>query len=152
MAFHKLNIDTNLVNTITKLGYITVENAQIVADFTANNQTPTEGDTVNFTDTSYGDTAIAWNWTFEGGSPATSTAQNPSVTYDTIGQYDVTLEVFDESGSNTKLATDFIDVQPPVFEPYTVNSWDLSKSYGFLEQAPVDDTVQTTKILQIFRL
>ena len=98
-------------NTKTTVGYITVVDAQIVADFTVDNQSPTEGDTVQFTDASYGDTAEAWNWSFPGGTPATSTLQNPTVTYNTPGDYDVTLEVFDETTSDTTTKTNFISVQ-----------------------------------------
>lgn len=97
-------------NTKTVPGYVTVTNSQIVADFTADDTTPITGQTVNFTDTSYGDAATAWSWTFEGGTPATSSVQNPSVVYNTAGDYDVTLEVFDETGSDTKNVPNYISV------------------------------------------
>ncbi|MDD4603155.1 MAG: T9SS type A sorting domain-containing protein [Bacteroidales bacterium] len=54
--------------------------------------TPTNGCipmTVNFTDQSVG--ATVWNWSFPGGTPATSTLQNPVIVYNTPGTYDVTL-------------------------------------------------------------
>jgi choice-of-anchor B domain-containing protein len=47
--------------------------------------------TVQFTDSS--DSTFLWNWTFEGGTPATSTEQNPTVVYNTPGTFDVTLTV-----------------------------------------------------------
>lgn len=52
--------------------------------------------------------ATSWTWTFEGGSPATSSDQNPIVTYSGVGTYDVTLEVSNEFGSDT--ITDYISV------------------------------------------
>ena len=58
-------------------------------DFSA---APTSGCTpltVNFTDLSTG--ATVWNWSFPGGTPSTSTLQNPTVVYNTAGSYDVTL-------------------------------------------------------------
>lgn len=35
----------------------------------------------------------SWNWTFESGTPATSTEQNPVVQYTAAGKFDVTLQV-----------------------------------------------------------
>jgi len=109
-------------NTKTIPAFITVTDATIVADFTANTQTPAEGTTVQFTDASYGDTAESWNWTFAGGTPATSTVQNPVVTYNTIGNYDVTLQVFDETSSDTTTKLGFITVQTAA-QPLTINTW-----------------------------
>ena len=62
----------------------------------------TEGETVAFSDLSTGADHIAW--TFEGGSPATSTAANVTVTYATAGTYTATLTAYnaDESQSDTK--------------------------------------------------
>lgn len=44
---------------------------------------------VQYTDTSL-PAATSWSWTFPGGTPATSTAQNPLVTYNTPGHFGVT--------------------------------------------------------------
>lgn len=43
----------------------------------------------------------AWNWTFEGGTPATSTLRDPSVNYDASGDYMATLEVSTPEGVST---------------------------------------------------
>ena len=64
---------------------------------------------VQFSDQSSGN-ATAWNWTFEGGTPATSTEQNPTVTYNTPGIYDVSLTVSNSAGENTLSQTDYIEV------------------------------------------
>ncbi|MBK9016731.1 MAG: PKD domain-containing protein [Saprospiraceae bacterium] len=53
--------------------------------------------TVQFTDSS--DTTFLWNWTFEGGTPSTSTEQNPSVIYDTPGTFNVSLTVTTQTAS-----------------------------------------------------
>ena len=59
----------------------------------------------------YDDGSISFSWTFEGGTPATSTDMNPKVTYATPGIYDVTLVLTDGSGnSSTATKTDFISV------------------------------------------
>lgn len=56
--------------------------------------------TVTFTDvstTSNGSPITSWNWSFPGGSPASSTVQNPVVTYP-AGNYTVTLIVTSQTG------------------------------------------------------
>lgn len=72
-------------------------------------------DVVTYTDESYGD-ITSWNWTFEGGDPATSTEPNPMVTYNEVGVFDVELTVSDGTESSTTLLEDFISVStvPPV--------------------------------------
>lgn len=52
---------------------------------------------VNFTDPS--DSTATWAWTFQGGTPATSNEQNPSVTFDTPGTYSVSLTVVTNDGN-----------------------------------------------------
>ncbi|MEO5675625.1 MAG: PKD domain-containing protein [Chitinophagales bacterium] len=55
----------------------------------------------------------AWLWTFEGGSPATSTDQNPaSVCYANPGTFDVTLVVTNANGSDSTTFSDYITVHP----------------------------------------
>jgi PKD repeat protein len=88
-----------------------------VADFTADNTTITEGESVNFTDLSTNN-PDTWDWTFDGGTPATSTLQNPTITYNTAGTYTVTLTAANAYGSDTETKVDYITVnpagQPPV--------------------------------------
>ena len=72
-------------NTCTKTGLVTITG--IKAGFVAT--TPTFGAaplTVSFADGSSGP-ATAWSWSF--GDGGTSTAQNPSHTYSTVGNYNV---------------------------------------------------------------
>jgi hypothetical protein len=68
-----------------------------------------EGNIINFTDASSGD-IISWEWTFEGGSPGTSTFQNPTVMYSTAGVYDVSLTVSDGTENSTIVLEDYITV------------------------------------------
>lgn len=76
----------------------------ITAAFTANQTSVCEGATVNFTDVTPGN-ITSWSWTFEGGTPAYSNEQNPSVVYQTAGTYDVTLQV--ASGNNSDMFTQY---------------------------------------------
>ena len=80
-----------------------------VASFTANNTTVCVGQSVQFTSTSTGQ-PTSYSWTFTGGSPATSTAQNPTVSYSTAGTYAVSLTVSNANGNNTSNQTNYITV------------------------------------------
>ena len=84
--------------------------APLSAGFTASETTVCTGSTVDFTDMSTG-TVTSWDWTFEGGTPATSTEQNPTVTYNSPGTFDVELTVTDASSSSeTTLVVDYMTV------------------------------------------
>ncbi len=52
-----------------------------------------------------------YEWTFEGGSPATSTESNPLVTYADPGKYDVTLIVSNAFGSDTIFKEEYISAR-----------------------------------------
>lgn len=68
---------------------------------------------VNFS--SIAPAATSWSWSFSGGSPSTSPQENPSVTYNAAGTYDVSLTVTDSNGcSKTKSLTGFIKITYPV--------------------------------------
>lgn len=49
-------------------------------------------------------------WTFEGGDPATSTEENPTVQYNSIGSFDVSLVATDETNTNEFLLEDAVTV------------------------------------------
>lgn len=82
-----------------------------IADFNANVTNITAGQSVDFTDLST-NTPSYWTWTFNGGTPASSSIQNPSVVYSTAGTYDVTLTAGNAVGSSTITKTGFITVNP----------------------------------------
>ena len=94
--------------------YLTAPAVPAVANFTANaTQIPLNGSVV-FTNTSTGiatGTSL-YNWTFQGGTPGTSSSKNPSaITYHTSGTFNVTLKVTNAFGSiNTLVKTGYIYV------------------------------------------
>ncbi len=88
----------------------------LTAYFEADQTDIVVGSSVTFTDMSVGGTPTSWSWTFEGGEPATSTEQNPVVTYNTVGTYDVTLTVSDGTNTDTYVRNDYIDVSVGVDE------------------------------------
>jgi agmatine deiminase len=85
-----------------------------VANFIASYTTIPVGGSVAFTDRST-NTPTSWNWTFEGGTPSTSTTQNPTVTYNTAGTFDVTLTAANAAGSDVETKTDYITVTPVTY-------------------------------------
>lgn len=80
-----------------------------VANFSANNTTITEGQSVIFSDLST-NTPSTWAWTFTGGTPSSSSSQNPTITYNTAGTYTVSLTASNGTGSDTHTKTSFITV------------------------------------------
>lgn len=80
------------------------------AAFTANMTTFCGSGCVNFTDQSSG-APTAWNWSFPGGSPSTSTSPNPgNICYSSTGSYPVTLIASNGSGADTITMNAFITV------------------------------------------
>src|SRR5690606_112867 len=55
--------------------------------------------------------ATGFNWTFEGGSPATSTDANPVITYNTAGVFDVQLIVSNPAGADTIVFQNYVSIQ-----------------------------------------
>jgi carboxyl-terminal processing protease len=80
-----------------------------VADFTGSPTTLPMGNSVQFTDKSTNN-PTSWSWTFEGGTPSTSTSQNPLISYSTPGIFDVTLVATNSAGSGTKFIPNYITV------------------------------------------
>lgn len=79
------------------------------ADFTVSDSTICTGNTVTFTNQS-SPSATSFLWTFEGGTPPTSTAVNPSVTYNSAGDFDVSLQVSNATQSATTVKPDYMQV------------------------------------------
>ena len=111
------------------------------ADFTVNKTSICVGELLQFTDGTY-NVATGWSWTFQNGTPATSTAQNPQVSYDTPGIYTVTLTATDGTTTQTETKTQYIHVLPKfgylpfleTFENYT----DLSNTPNWEIVNPTD--------------
>lgn len=143
----------NLVLT----GVDTIPGELCAADFTSDKTVVCESGantSVQYTNTSYNGLFTAIEWTFDGGSPATSTAMNPLVNYTTPGSYTVTLKVINGSDTVEVTKPNFISVLPdngmsyPFSESFettsslhgvqwfsnnmdTVNDWELTNSASF---------------------
>ncbi|MBV6441436.1 MAG: PKD domain-containing protein [Haliscomenobacteraceae bacterium CHB4] len=98
------------------------------AGFTANTTTGCAALTVQFQNLSSAN-ATSWEWTFPGGTPSSSTAQNPLVVYNTPGVYDVTLIAYSPGGSSMYTQQGFITVLGPPTTNFTSNVNGLTVSF-----------------------
>jgi len=111
---------------------------ELIADFTASETKIKVGETVTFTDATIGD-ATSWNWEFEGGTPATSTEQNPTVTFNVNKPVTIKLTVtreLDQSVASIE-KVNLVQVGPPElmpngdFEDGAIVGWQTWKGGGF---------------------
>jgi PKD repeat protein len=109
----------------------TVVIAGINVNFSANVTNGCPGLEVQFTDNSTGG-GTQWEWQFPGGTPETSTEQNPVVMYNTSGVYDVTLTVTGPLGTNTMTKTAYISVTPMPAVPGDITG-DIQGCQGYTE-------------------
>ncbi|MDP2721775.1 MAG: M14 family zinc carboxypeptidase [Bacteroidales bacterium] len=85
---------------------------ELTSDFTATRTDIGTNSPIVFTNESYGSDIISWNWTFTGGTPATSVLENPTgIMYAVPGVYDVKLKVTTSGGdSDTETKVGYIHV------------------------------------------
>lgn len=102
------NIGAGRVNALQAMLCVSA----VYASFESDVQYQCPGGEVHFSDLSMND-PTSWSWTFPGGTPATSTAQNPTVTYNTAGVYDVTLQVSNANGTHTVTYPNYIEIDTP---------------------------------------
>ncbi|WP_233890772.1 PKD domain-containing protein, partial [Tenacibaculum piscium] len=113
----------------------------VVDFYTKKRNSVCESEVVQFFDTSTGTTATSWNWEFPGGTPATSTEQNPTVTYSTYGNYNVSLKVENTDGSSEKTIENFVVLKTPTAQSFTEDfsgtfppaNWNIRNFDGKLE-------------------
>ena len=128
MTIPLLPVGTQVLVTVTKENYfrytdlVEVVSDQLLADFSASATGLCLQSAVNFTDMSTGD-PTSWLWTFEGGTPSTSTEQNPqNIVYSATGDFTVSLFVQEGTDTNTMTKTGYIHV-------YNVPEANFSASY-----------------------
>jgi photosystem II stability/assembly factor-like uncharacterized protein len=98
----------------------------VIAKFTASATSVCTGDSVTFTDESTGG-PLTYQWSFEGGTPSSSTLPNPVVAYNTSGVFDVQLIVSNGSAGDTLLKANYITVRDtPPAPVITANGYTLS--------------------------
>lgn len=95
--------DTNGSDTETKVGYITVTTCvPPTVNFTISDTLICAGSCITFTDNSVG--ATSWQWTFQNGTPPSSTAQNPTnVCFGDSGTYQIKLVASNTFGLDSSI-------------------------------------------------
>jgi len=88
--------------------YSTPTNAPMAA-FSSNRDSVCFGNSVDFYDNS-SDLPSSWNWTFTGGTPASSSLQSPTISYSTPGVYPVKLVVANSAGADSTTISSYITV------------------------------------------
>lgn len=110
-----------------------------ITDFSGTPTGLAEGNTVDYTDLStvdpLGPLITDWSWVFEGGTPSTSTSQNPTnILYNTPGLYDVTLTATNADGSTPLTKTDYITVNayvpPTIHNSFKQMYWNVNTQPG----------------------
>lgn len=104
-----MNLDYH--NTLTVIGNCQSVLGDPFADFEADATTICVGESVQFSDLST-NSPSNWSWNFPGGSPASSTAQNPLVTYNVPGSYNVTLTADNGNEIDSETKEAYITVLP----------------------------------------
>jgi len=82
-----------------------------IADFYSDKRNIKPNTTVTFTDNSKNG-PTSWQWTFDGGTPANSTEQNPTVVYKKPYTFSVSLIASNATGSDPEKKIGFITVSP----------------------------------------
>ncbi len=100
---------TNVCGSQTFTDDVTVSAIAPTASFSVNQMEGCTPFVVEFTDLSAG-VPDTWEWEFEGGDPATSGDPNPTVTYNSAGDFTVTLTVTNSAGTSEAIQTDVISV------------------------------------------
>ena len=97
-------------DTEVKSDYVLVSDGTPVASFSGSPTSGSQPLTVAFTDQSAGNVS-SWQWDF--GDGGTSSLQNPTYTYTSLGTYDVSLTATGPAGMDTSLEAGYIQVLPP---------------------------------------
>jgi Zn-dependent metalloprotease len=108
---------------------VTQNIAKPEASFICNNKNAVSGDSVIFTDKSL-NLPTSWLWSFPGGQPSSSTLQNPVITYNTPGSYDVSLIATNAQGADTITMPAYISVTTP--PPFALSANIADKNNGIV--------------------
>lgn len=99
--------------------YFNADAVPPVAQFTAANRLVCAGEQVHFQNLSV-NTEGGFLWTFEGGTPATSTEMNPVVTYTAPGSYSAKLKVENPAGADSLLLDYYVHIIPTMAQGTTL--------------------------------
>lgn len=93
--------------------YLNFTSSDFTALFESNKKEICVGEKVEYESIAFG--AVQYDWTFEGGTPATSTSANPKVTYTSGGAFNVSLVATNSSGETAEISiNNYMDVEDPI--------------------------------------
>jgi gliding motility-associated-like protein len=147
---------------------INIDNLSLppTADFSASKTTVCVGEPIVFTDLSTNN-PTAWNWTFTGGNPTSSTVKNPTISYTNPGTYSVSLVSTNLAGNSpaaTKSAYITVNAAPNASAtPGAVNickgsstslkanggtsySWNTGETTQTITPTPLSDSTYTVTV------
>jgi PKD repeat protein len=116
-TYQTMLVTSNECGSDTAFATIMLNSAPI-ADFTVSVSTGCVPLMVTYTSTSQGE-VTTYNWSFPGGSPASSSAPMPTVTYNAVGVYSAQLIVGNSIGSDTIQYQDIVEVFEDVNSGFT---------------------------------
>lgn len=109
--------------------------AVLTADFSADQVLVAIGSTVQFSEDCWGE-PDTYTWTFEGGTPSTSTETNPQVIYNEEGSFNVTLVITKGDDTQTISKEEYIAVN----EEYIIQDGEITTCSGlFLDDGGLDE-------------
>jgi PKD repeat protein len=134
------NLVTDQNHTLTGVDITPVPLCTPVADFASSVKVVCEGQSVTFQDQSWRAAVDNRTWTFENGTPATSTSANQVVTFSGNGWHTVTLTVSNANGSDTKTVSQsiFVTTYADVLGPF-VESFDSQSANWWIISNPEDN-------------
>lgn len=103
--------EQNVISTGCDSGYVS-PSCNVIADFTSNGQNICRGSSVVFTSKSQ-NTPLTHQWYFPGGNPSSSTVANPTVVFDSVGNYSITLIATNTIGTDSTTFLNYIVVTDP---------------------------------------
>ncbi len=110
-------------------------------------------DCINFTDLSTNN-PTSWQWSFQGGTPSSSTSQNPKyICYFASDSFNVTLIATNANGSDTLSMNNFITVNPSPPTPTITQSHDTlfcSTDSSYVSYQWYEDTMMIPGATNIF--
>jgi len=108
--------------------------ASLTADFSADQVQIAAGSTIQFSEDCWGE-PDTYAWTFEGGTPYTSSEANPQVVYNEVGIFDVSLVITKGSDTQSISKEDYISVN----EEYIIEDGQVTTCSGlFLDNGGID--------------
>ncbi|MCC6703023.1 MAG: S8 family serine peptidase [Fluviicola sp.] len=94
--------------------------SSLSCDFDADVLNVCTNQSIVMSDSTSGAVPTSWSWQFPGGTPATSTLQNPTVSYAAAGVYDVILTVSDGVSQTSLTKPAYITVSAPTSTPSAI--------------------------------